>query len=104
MNDDGAPSGAFTSEWTSDWLSAGHEVKTASRCCQAENSRGAPEEGSYDGCRPNIRIPRKVLKGWARLCAPCCCRRYRSAARHAQSVDTSASHVGFRSMVRGPYG
>jgi len=28
------------------------------------------------------------------------CRRYRLAARHAESVDTSPGHVGFRCVVR----
>jgi formylglycine-generating enzyme len=28
------------------------------------------------------------------------CRRYRPAARHPQPVDTSASHVGFRCIIR----
>ena len=49
---------------------------------------------------PNVRIPRKVLKGGSHLCAPNYCRRYRPAARHAEPVDTSTSHVGFRCVVR----
>ena len=49
---------------------------------------------------PNIRIPRKVLKGGSHLCAPNYCRRYRPAARHAEPVDTSTSHVGFRCVTR----
>jgi formylglycine-generating enzyme required for sulfatase activity len=28
------------------------------------------------------------------------CRRYRPAARHAEPIDTSTSHVGFRCVVR----
>jgi hypothetical protein len=36
------------------------------------------------------------------LCAPNYCRRYRPAARHAELVDTSTSHGGFRCVVRGP--
>ena len=51
-------------------------------------------------CQPNIRIPRKVLKGGSHLCAPNYCRRYRPAARHAQPVDTSTSHIGFRCIIR----
>ena len=58
------------------------------------------EAASYDPCQPNIRIPRKVLKGGSHLCAPNYCRRYRPAARHAQPVDTSTSHVGFRCVIR----
>jgi len=41
-----------------------------------------------------------VLKGGSHLCAPNYCRRYRPAARHAEPVDTSTSHVGFRCVVR----
>ena len=46
------------------------------------------------------KIPRKVLKGGSHLCAPNYCRRYRPAARHAQPVDSSTSHVGFRCVIR----
>jgi len=41
-----------------------------------------------------------VLKGGSHLCAPNYCRRYRPAARHAEPVDTSTSHVGFRCIIR----
>jgi sulfatase modifying factor 1 len=47
-----------------------------------------------------MRIPRKVLKGGSHLCAPSYCKRYRPAARHAEQVDTTTSHVGFRCVVR----
>ena len=88
-------------EWTTDWWGTRHEATAPSPCCPSENPHGAAEEGSYDTCQPNIRIPRKVLKGGSHLCAPNYCRRYRPAARHAQPVDTSTSHVGFRCIVRG---
>ena len=35
---------------------------------------------------PQIRIPRKVLKGGSHLCAPNYCKRYRPAARHAEAM------------------
>jgi len=89
-------------EWTTDWYGAGHEVGSASPCCPSENPRGSAEEGSYDACLPGVRIPRKVLKGGSHLCAPNYCRRYRPAARHAEPIDTSTSHVGFRCIIRGP--
>ena len=47
-----------------------------------------------------MKIPRKVTKGGSHLCAPNYCRRYRPAARMAQPVDTSISHLGFRCIVR----
>ena len=87
-------------EWTSDWYSASHPVDAAKSCCIPQNPRGSGEEASYDPCLPDIRIPRKVLKGGSHLCAPNYCRRYRPAARHPEPVDTSTSHVGFRCVVR----
>ena len=69
-------------------------------CCVPQNPRGGTIEASYDPRQPAIRIPRKVLKGGSHLCAPNYCRRYRPAARHAEPVDTSTSHVGFRCIVR----
>jgi formylglycine-generating enzyme len=87
-------------EWTTDWWSAKHEADAPKACCIPENPRGGRQEDSYDASQPKIRIPRKVLKGGSHLCAPNYCRRYRPAARHAEPVDTSTSHVGFRCVVR----
>jgi formylglycine-generating enzyme len=89
-------------EWTKDWYSEAHVASKSEACCAPRNPRGAREQDSYDTCQPQIRIPRKVLKGGSHLCAPSYCRRYRPAARHAQPVDTSTSHVGFRCVVREP--
>ena len=72
------------------------------RVAWPQNPRGGLETESYDPCQPAIRIPRKILKGGSHLCAPNYCRRYRPAARHAEPIDTSTSHVGFRCVVRGP--
>ena len=88
-------------EWTSDWYSPRHEAGAPKACCIPENPRGGREDESFDPCLPQIRIPRKVLKGGSHLCAPNYCRRYRPAARHAEAVDTSTSHVGFRCVKRG---
>ena len=79
-------------EWTSDWY-AGHGV-SAAPCCS-----GAARVRSVDRRDP-ARIPRKVMKGGSHLCAPNYCRRYRPAARMAQPIDTSTSHLGFRCVVR----
>ena len=91
-------------EWTSDWFSSKHQADPARPCCVPHNPRGARQDQSYDNCQPNIRIPRKVLKGGSHLCAPNYCRRYRPAARHPEPVDTSTSHVGFRCVVRAAAG
>jgi formylglycine-generating enzyme len=87
-------------EWTTDWFTSQHEADAPKPCCIPQNPRGGREDQSYDSCQPQIRIPRKVVKGGSHLCAPNYCRRYRPAARHAQPVDTSMSHVGFRCVVR----
>ncbi|WP_414731273.1 formylglycine-generating enzyme family protein [Vineibacter terrae] len=87
-------------EWTADWYTPRHEADAPKACCIPENPRGGRQEESYDPRLPAVRIPRKVLKGGSHLCAPNYCRRYRPAARHAQPVDTSMSHVGFRCVLR----
>jgi formylglycine-generating enzyme required for sulfatase activity len=88
-------------EWTSDWYTPRHPADAPKACCIPENPRGGRKEDSYDRCLPDIRIPRKVIKGGSHLCAPNYCRRYRPAARHAQPIDTSTNHVGFRCIKRG---
>jgi formylglycine-generating enzyme len=87
-------------EWTTDWYTTKHSADAPKTCCIPENPRGGAESGSYDPCLSNIKIGRKVIKGGSHLCAPNYCRRYRPAARHAEAVDTSTSHVGFRCVVR----
>jgi formylglycine-generating enzyme required for sulfatase activity len=85
-------------EWTTDWYQ--EHGKIVSPCCTLENPRGGLRKGSYDPRQPEIRIPRKVMKGGSYLCAPNYCRRYRPAARMAQPVDTSTCHLGFRCILR----
>jgi formylglycine-generating enzyme len=87
-------------EWTSDWYVPKHAADAVKACCIPHNPRGPREDQSYDPCQPEIRIPRKVLKGGSHLCAPSYCRRYRPAARHPEPVDTSTTHVGFRCIIR----
>jgi len=87
-------------EWTTDYWSARHPEPAARSCCIPQNPRGGAVDASYDPNVPDIRIPRRVLKGGSHLCAPNYCRRYRPAARHAEPEDTSTSHVGFRCVKR----
>jgi formylglycine-generating enzyme required for sulfatase activity len=86
-------------EWTCDWYEPKHPDEALKACCIPRNPRGGREERSYDPLQPNVRIPRKVLKGGSHLCAPSYCRRYRPAARHPEPIDTSTGHVGFRCVV-----
>jgi formylglycine-generating enzyme len=71
-------------EWTTDSF----REQVLQPCC-------APQKD-----RPVERFPRRVIKGGSHLCAPNYCQRYRPAARQAESVDTSSSHIGFRCVVR----
>ena len=70
-------------EWTTDWYSPKHEADAPKACCIPENPRGGREDSELRPRLPNIKIPRKVIKGGSHLCAPNYCRRYRPAARHA---------------------
>ena len=89
-----------TWEWTTDWYEPRHPAEAAKACCIPRNPRGGQEDASYDPRQPEIKIPRKVLKGGSHLCAPNYCRRYRPAARFPEPIDTSTCHVGFRCIVR----
>ena len=84
-------------EWTSDWYQT-HSQATQG-CCTPTNPGGGDRQHSVD---PNdlAAIARRVIKGGSHLCAPNYCRRYRPAARMAQPVDTSTSHLGFRCIIR----
>ncbi len=85
-------------EWTSDWYAA--PTPPAHACCTVDNPRGGRREDSHDPEQAGPPIPRRVMKGGSHLCAPNYCRRYRPAARMAQPVDTSTSHLGFRCVRR----
>jgi formylglycine-generating enzyme len=87
-------------EWTQDFWAPKHTGDAAKSCCIPRNPLRADDADSYDPAQPAIRIPRRVLKGGSFLCAPNHCRRYRPAARHAEAVDTSTCHVGFRCVRR----
>ena len=92
-------------EWTSNWWSTSHPIESNAVCCAPGDQRpirplAGPEDDSYDPTQPEIRIPRRVLKGGSHLCAPSYCLRYRPAARIPQMIDTATSHLSFRCVVR----
>lgn len=78
-----------------DWYAPKHEADAAKACCITENPRVRPGGRSYDPRLPNIKIPRRVLKAARGFARRTTTGRYRPAARHAEPVDTSTSHVGF---------
>jgi formylglycine-generating enzyme required for sulfatase activity len=73
-------------EWTSTWFDDSADC-SAAPCCPPPPPAGE-------------RFPRRVIKGGSHLCAPNYCLRYRPAARQAEAIDTSTSHIGFRCIVR----
>ncbi|KHJ54524.1 gliding motility-associated lipoprotein GldK [Aureimonas altamirensis] len=84
-------------EWTGDYWSAKHPAAAKSPCCIPVNPQG-PAAAALPAAMH--KVPQRVLKGGSHLCAQNYCRRYRPAARHAQPVDTSTSHIGFRCVRR----
>lgn len=87
-------------EWTADWWAL-PPAETKS-CCVPDNPRGGTLSGSLDPAMAQLGIGRKVLKGGSHLCADQYCRRYRPAARQAQMIDSTTSHIGFRCVMRLP--
>jgi len=71
-------------EWTKDPYRTAAEMAAAACGCSARSHPG---------------IERHVVKGGSHLCAPDYCQRYRPAARLAQALDTTTSHVGFRCVA-----
>ncbi|HEY5781852.1 MAG TPA: formylglycine-generating enzyme family protein [Lysobacter sp.] len=86
-------------EWTTDFYQEHSRIQQHA-CCTLQNPRGGSAEQSHDPRNPQVKIPRRVMKGGSHLCAPNYCRRYRPAARMAQPIDTSTCHLGFRCIIR----
>lgn len=87
-------------EWTNDWYAMGHKVSEEGGCCAPVGPRGVGMEASFDPLQPDVRIPRRVVKGGSFLCADSYCLRYRPSARRPQPIDTGMSHIGFRCVRR----
>ena len=87
-------------EWTDDWYADRHSGQAEPSCCAPGVMKGGTRESSLDPAQPEIRIPRKVIKGGSHLCTIQYCFRYRPAARQPEMIDTSTSHLGFRCIRR----
>ena len=88
-------------EWTADFYGPQHDDEPRHACCgPIANPRVTSADRSYEAGRPGEHIPRRVVKGGSHLCAPNYCLRYRPAARQAQAIETSTSHIGFRCVIR----
>jgi formylglycine-generating enzyme len=86
-------------EWTCDFFTPSHGDELQKPCCVPRNPRVTSPEQSFADGGPGAQFPRRVIKGGSHLCAPNYCLRYRPAARQAEPVDTSTSHLGFRCVV-----
>ncbi len=85
-------------EWTDSPATDSHHA-----AARQAGPTATPGAGSC--CNPGTSTSRsshtrKVIKGGSHLCAPNYCRRYRPAARQAEDVDSSTSHLGFRCVQR----
>ncbi|HEY3664248.1 MAG TPA: hypothetical protein VGL24_13930 [Chthoniobacterales bacterium] len=74
-----------------------HEADAPKACRVPSNPRGGREEASLDPGQPQIRILRKMIKGWLASVPPLSPDR-----AHAEAIDTSTSHLGFRCVIREP--
>ena len=66
-------------ERTADWWSARHTADAPRPAAFPQTREAGPTRQAYDRQLPEIRVPRKVIKGGSHLCAPNYCRRDRSA-------------------------
>jgi formylglycine-generating enzyme required for sulfatase activity len=73
-------------EWTADRFTTHRAAQDGSPCCAPGHHEAATAQ--------------HVIKGGSHLCAPNYCLRFRPAARQAEAVDTSTSHIGFRCVAR----
>ena len=76
-----------------EWTSTRYREATptaGSRCC------GPPRSEHLVPPRRPDPFPARTIKGGSHLCTIQYCFRYRPAARQPQTIDTSASHLGFR--------
>ena len=86
-------------EWTADYFTLRHPADAVKPCCVPHNPRVQAPDPDDEPAQPSPQISRRVIKGGSHLCAPNYCLRYRPAARQAEAVDTSTSHIGFRCVL-----
>jgi formylglycine-generating enzyme required for sulfatase activity len=66
-------------EWVADWFDVAYYA------CSPRRAPPGPERGSH-----------RVMRGGSYLCHASYCRRYRVAARSANTPDSSTGNLGFR--------
>ncbi|SFC98845.1 formylglycine-generating enzyme family protein [Algibacter pectinivorans] len=82
-------------EFTTDWYNINYYQELKSSNKDIFNPQGADK--AYN---PNMPYtPEKVIKGGSFLCSDSYCASYRVSARMGTSLDSSAEHVGFRTVA-----
>lgn len=82
-------------EMTTDWYNIDYYQQLANTNATAINPKGADK--AYNPNNPYLK--EKVIKGGSFLCSDSYCSSYRVSARMGTSMDSSAEHVGFRTVV-----
>ncbi|WP_238987258.1 formylglycine-generating enzyme family protein [Confluentibacter flavum] len=82
-------------EFTSDWYNVNYYEELASKKDTAINPKGADK--SYNPSNPYLQ--EKIIKGGSFLCSDSYCASYRVSSRMGTSLDSSAEHIGFRTIV-----
>ncbi|WP_147677102.1 formylglycine-generating enzyme family protein [Algibacter pacificus] len=82
-------------EMTSDWYNLNYYHELAAANTTAVNPQGADK--AYNPNNPYIQ--EKVIKGGSFLCSDSYCASYRISSRMGTSLDSSAEHVGFRTVA-----
>lgn len=82
-------------EWTSDWYNTNYYHSLKSKVEVMRNPSGATKP--YN--KQNPYAQEKVIKGGSFLCNASYCASYRVSARMATSTDSSAEHLGFRTVA-----
>ncbi|GAA3562183.1 formylglycine-generating enzyme family protein [Snuella lapsa] len=82
-------------EFTTDWYNLNYYKTLAGKNITANNPKGADK--AYNPNNPYIE--EKVIKGGSFLCSDSYCASYRASARMGTSMDSSAEHVGFRTVA-----
>ncbi len=82
-------------EWTSDWYNVNYYQELANTKEIAVNPKGALK--SYNPTMPYAK--EKIIKGGSFLCNVSYCASYRLSSRMGTSLDSSAEHIGFRTVA-----
>ena len=82
-------------EFTTDWYHIDYYKELAATGTSAMNPQG-PDK-AYNPSNPYLQ--EKVIKGGSFLCSDSYCASYRVSSRMGTSMDSSAEHVGFRTVV-----